>query len=183
MRNSEVDAWQLIVDAAEVNQVEIIRSELGGLLAVLHDVPRFLEILKSPAVRIDQKKEWVEATFSGHISAVLMNFLIRLIKEERFDSLAEVEKLYDQTVSQYLEEYANIVEGKVYSATPLLSLQLEQLEHLFTEKMGKQVKLTEVIDASLIGGYKVEIKSQMYDNTIGLQLQQLKESLQKVDLA
>ena len=181
-KNSEIYAWKLITNAAEVNQVEMVRAEMKEVLIALQEQPRFLEILKSPVMTIKTKKEWVKDTFLGQVSAVLVDFLIMLIEDEVFDYLAEIEKFYDETVSQYLEEYFNIVEGKVYSAIPLADIQLEKLETLFTEKIGKQVRLRSIVDVSLMGGYKVEVKSYVYDDTVVLQLHQLKESLRKVDL-
>ena len=181
-KNSEFYAWQLLSNAIEANQVETIRVEMKEIMVALQEQPRFLELLKAPVMTMEKKKEWIKETFSGQVSHVLTDFLVTLIKEDVFNRLEEIARFYDETVGRYLEAYFDIVEGNVYSATPLADFQLEKLQQLFTEKIGKQVRLTEVVDASLIGGYKVEVKSHVYDATVGLQLQQLKASLRNVDL-
>ena len=179
VNHNEVYVWQLFAHAYEGEQVEAIRKEMKNMQIILQEQPRFLEILKSPAMTIEKKKEWFKATFSDQTSTVLMDFLMTLIEEEKFDDLEEIATIYDQLVSRYLEEQFNIVEGNVYSAIPLADDQVEKLEHVFTNKLQKQVKLGSIIDSSLIAGYRVELQGRVYDDTVGLQVQQLKESLRK----
>lgn len=181
-KNSEIYAAQLFIDAASADQVEVIRTEMKKVLMALLDQPQFLDILKSPVIDVGKKKEWVKGVYLGQVSTILIDFFMTLIESDVFDRLKEIEGFYDHYVCQYLEEYFNIVEGVVYSAFPLADFELKKLENIFTEKIGKQVRLVEVVDATLLGGYKVEVKSYVYDGTIRLQLQQLKQSLRNVDL-
>jgi len=182
MRNKEIYMQRLLVGAIEANQVEVIREELKKIIAAFQDQPRFLEILKSPAMTSQKRKEWLEEAFSGEVSQTLVEFLVFLVHEEAFDHLGKIEQLYDGAIRRCLEEHFNLMEGVVYSALPLEGSQLKQLEGAFAKKFDKQVKLDQIVDSSLIGGYRVEVGGHVYDDTIDVQLQQLKESLNDVDL-
>ena len=54
--------------------------------------------------------------------------------------------------------------------------------NVFTKKLNQKVKLNVVIDSSLLGGYKVNLADVVYDNSIKLQLKNLKQSLMSVEL-
>ena len=181
-RSSEAYVWQLFVDAYEAKQVEAVRAELQVTLKALQAQPQFVEMLKNPTMAVEAKKQFMESTFADQVSNLLIAFLKTLVAEDALDYLEEIEDLYNQVVGQYLEDYLGIVEGKVYSAIPLTDFQLGTLAGVFKRVVGKQVRFTVVIDESLIGGYRVAIKNQVYDNTIKLQLKQLRESLMNADL-
>ena len=91
--------------------------------------------------------------------------------------LPVIEKVYRQTLTNYLEERYGAITGRVYSAIPLVGDQLSQLEQVFSKKFARQVKLESHIDTSLLGGYKVEINNQVFDDTVDMRMKQLKEKL------
>ena len=49
-------------------------------------------------------------------------------------------------------------------------------------KLNKKIKLNVVIDPTLLGGYKVSLGDVVYDNSIKLQLKNLKNNLLNVEL-
>lgn len=182
MQNKEAYGRRLLLATIEANQVEMVREELKKVLAVLKKQPQFLEIFKSPTMTMSKRKEWLEAAFAGEISQILMEFLVFLVDEEVFDRLDEIEAFYDETIRCCLEADFGLVEGTVYSAISLENVQLEQLEAVFSKKLNKQVTFVSVVNPSLIGGYRVEVSGHVYDDTVGVKLQQLKASLHQVNL-
>jgi len=176
-RKSEEYALDLFALAYEAKQVEEIRTELKKILALLHKETKIIEILQNPIMVIEEKKGFLEQIFSNQVNRILIDFLITLLEEGTFELLDEIEHIYDQAVKQYLEDYMGIVEGEVHSAVPLTKEQLKELTEAFKKKLDKEVRLTTFVDPSLIGGYRVNIRNKVYDDTIKLQLNQLKESL------
>ena len=181
-KSAETYVWQLFADAHEANQVEAIRTELRLLLKVLQAQPGFFQMLSNPAMAGDQQQAIIKSTFSEQISDHVVALLAALNEEDDMECLEEIEILYDQIVSQYLEEHFNILEGQVVSAIPLSDDQLKTLVGVFEKKTGKEVRFTAVVDESLIGGYQVKMRDQVYDDSVKLQLKQLKESLVNTDL-
>jgi len=178
-KNSESVALDLFALAYEGDQVEEIRQELKTLNTLLKGEPKVITILKNPNMALGKKKTFIQEMVAGEVGAILIDFVVRLIEEETFDLLDEIEFLYNQGVKQYLEDYLGIVEGEVYSAIPLTEDQMKRLIRTFEMKCGKEVRFIATVDPSLIGGYRVKIQSKVYDDTIKLQLNQLRESLDK----
>ena len=178
-KNSESYALDLFALAYEENNVEEIRQELKDLTKLLKSESKIVTIFKNPKMGVHENKKFIQEIVADQMSPLLIDFVVRLIEEEAFDLLEEIEFLYNQGVRQYLEDYLGIVEGEVYSAIPLTSEQLQRLIKTFATKLGKEVRFISIIDPSLIGGYRVKIQNKVYDDTIKLQLNQLRESLEK----
>ena len=181
-RNNEVYALNLFEKAYEAKNVEEVREEIKAVRAVLQKEPRVFGVLNNPKIGNNGKKDIIKEVFTGEISDVLVDFLCALLDDDAFGALNEIDQLYSQGVRNYLEEYLGIVEGDVYSAIPLTEIQMEKLADTFSNKLGKQVRFTSIIDKTLIGGYRVSIKDKVYDDSIKFQLGQLKETLIKSDL-
>ena len=74
-------------------------------------------------------------------------------------------------------EYLGIEVGKVYSAYPMNDEDIEKIEVAMSQKEKKKVKLNLVIDESLIGGIKVEIRNHVYDDSLSYKLESLRQEL------
>ena len=176
-RKSEEYALDLFALAYEEKQVEEVRTELKTTLSLLRKESRIIELLQNPIMMIEEKKGFLEQVFSNHVSNILTDFLTTLLTEGQLELLDEIEHIYDQAVKQYLEDHLGIVEGEVCSAVPLTEEQFKQLTETFEKELGKEVRFTTSVDPTIIGGYRVNIRNKVYDDTIKLQLNQLKESL------
>ena len=120
----------------------------------------------------------IKNVFSKDASQILVNFLMVLIDKDRISLLNEIMVAYNQLVNQHL----GILEGTVYSAVDLSKEHLTRLTYTFTKKLSKKIKLNVVIDPTLLGGYKVSLGDVVYDNSIKLQLKNLKNNLLNVEL-
>ena len=178
-KNSESYALDLFALAYDENKVEEVRQELKTLITLLKGEPMMITILKNPKMVLGEKKKFLQEGVAREMSSILIDFVMRLIEEEALDLLDHIAFLYNQGVRQYLEDYLGIVEGEVYSAVPLTEDQMKRLTQTFERKCGKEVRFIATVDPSLIGGYRVKIQSKVYDDTIKLQLNQLRESLEK----
>ena len=175
-------AQRLFVRAYQADKITNIREELTQLKRAIHEQPAFLELLNSPQVAINEKKAWVTETFAPTIDALLLTLFEELIEADFSHGFGATRQQFEQLVKVYLEEHFNIVEGTVHSAVPLTDEQLALLEATFSKKLKQEVRLAQVVDPALIAGYKVEIKSHLYDDTVALQIKNLRASLEQVDL-
>ena len=183
MNNSRATeyAQSLFIASFKANKITEVREQLTQLLTAVSKQPAFLELLNSPQVSVDEKKAWLTKTFATEIDALILTLLERLVVDDFLNGFWEVGQQFDQLVKEYLEEHFNIVEGTVHSAVPLADNQLELLESTFSKKLNQEVRLTSVVNPDLIAGYKVEIKSYLYDDTVALQIKNLRASLEQID--
>lgn len=170
---------QALFDAAlETNVLEDIKNDFVIIRSVMKEQPQFMELLTLPKLDKNNKKELIKTLFSKDASQILVNFLMVLIDKDRINLLTEIIVAYNELVNQHF----GILEGTVYSAVALSEGQLTQLTYAFTKKLNQKVKLNVEIDSSLLGGYKVNLGNVVYDNSIKLQLKNLKNNLLNVEL-
>ncbi|CUM76189.1 MAG: F0F1 ATP synthase subunit delta [Turicibacter sanguinis] len=164
--------------ALEENVLEEVKNDFNVIVSSIKEQPQFLNVLTLPKLDKEEKKQLIKSIFSSNTPQISVNFLMVLIDKDRIDLLNEIVVAFNQMVN----EHFGIVEGTVYSAVPLSDAQLNQLTYVFTKKLNQKVKLNVVIDPSLLGGYKVNLGDVVYDNTIKLQLKNLKQNLMNVEL-
>ena len=91
----------------------------------------------------------------------------------------------DDIVKSYINlsnQYLGIEEGMIYTPYELTDQQIQDIEKAISQKENKKVTLKVSIDPSLLGGYKVNLGNVVYDNSIKLQLKNLKNNLLNVEL-
>ena len=81
---------------------------------------------------------------------------------------------------RYNEAYG-IAEAQVVSASELDEAQQAALKAKLEELSGKQVVLHLNVDASLIGGLRVDLEGRRYDNSIRTRLDRMRRSLMETE--
>ncbi|MDF7663318.1 F0F1 ATP synthase subunit delta [Bifidobacterium sp. ESL0763] len=67
----------------------------------------------------------------------------------------------------------------VTTATPLNEAQTQKLASHFGKQVGRPVHINSVVDASVLGGMRVQIGDDVTDNTVAAQLEQLHRSVRE----
>ncbi|WEV42191.1 F0F1 ATP synthase subunit delta [Bifidobacterium sp. ESL0682] len=65
----------------------------------------------------------------------------------------------------------------VTTATPLDEAQIKRLVSIYSAKLGRPVHIDSTVDPSVIGGMRVQVGSDVTDNTVAAQLSQLKRKV------
>ena len=151
----------------------LIFTQLDDISALLKQQPAFIRLLCSRAVERPKRLAIIDETFSGRAHPYVVNFMKLLVEKEHFDAFL----LCAQWFHQRYNEDNGIVEAHVTSAVALEKEELAALRVKLAHIAGRQVKLITSVDASLIGGVRVEMDGRRYDNTIQDRLGRLKRSL------
>ena len=161
-------------------------KEMGTLVTVKQDMAllgktmsenRDLRLLlRNPIVKHDKKLAILTAIFQGKVSDVTMQFFTILTQKNRESAL---ESMGTEFQAQY-----NVMQGiqtaQVTSATPLTPALRDELEQLVIKQTGlTEVKLTEKVDPSLIGGFVLRVGDQQIDDSVRTSLRKLRTSLQE----
>ena len=67
----------------------------------------------------------------------------------------------------------------VTSTNTVIQENLNKLKKALEKKINKTLDLTNVVDESIIGGFKICLENSIYDSTINTRLNKLKETLLK----
>lgn len=65
----------------------------------------------------------------------------------------------------------------VTTATPLTPEQIGRLSHIYSSRLGRAVHINSVVDATVLGGMRVQVGDEVSDNTVVAQLQQLRRKV------
>lgn len=157
----------------DTNQVALFDEQLMTIQAVIDkDALHFFGSFRVSKV---SKKDLLKHVFDAQLCREIYHLLCLLVDKHQMQHVGDIAYYYHQLTNDYL----NIVEGVAYSYVALTTDELTTIETSFKQRLNKEVKLSNELDQDLIGGVKVVIKDQVYDDSISYRLSQLKDTLLK----
>ena len=149
-----------------------VSQEFGQLVTLYNTDMELRDYLLDPRIKLDKKQALFKSIFEGRLSKNLLNFVLLLLAKNRMEGFP---RIYQQFI-QLADEKANILDMKVITAFPLDEDQLNKIKEKFRNKFNaSSVKVTEIVDASIIGGVKVIIGDKVYDGSIKGRIESLTE--------
>ncbi len=123
--------------------------------------------MSSTSVTHEEKKELVKELTNDY--QYYMNWLFLAID-------AGKSKYIKHFINEYINLYNqenNIVKGYAWTTTPLDQSSIKKIEKATSKKINKEVMIENKIDKEIIGGIKLEIGDDIWDNSIKNKLLQL----------
>lgn len=159
--------------AKDKDLLKDIYIDLSLIHATLKPVKEFHNIMSSPIIKEEKKRNLFIAVFKDVVKPISLNFLIFLVNKNReaylFDIIRNYEKLY--------RNENNIKE--VIVITPFeINTQIEQkLTQIVKNLFNASSEINHIIDDNMIGGIKVCIDNLLLDMSIRTQLEEIKKTL------
>lgn len=151
-------------------------AELSEIAGIFRDNPDYLRLLGSRAVSLEERLKIVGDTFAGRAHPYLVNFMKILIQRGRIDAYFDCVQWFSE---RYNDDFG-IVEARVTTAVELSQERMAALKAKLDEMTGKNVVIIPKVDPALLGGVRVEMNGQKFDNTIQNRLERLKHSLTRM---
>jgi F-type H+-transporting ATPase subunit delta len=161
--------------AVEAKTLEATGAEVKTLGDLFQQVPLLTEFLDSPNLSRKAKLETLRKAFDGPPSKYFQNFLDLVLRKGRQVILPDVWEAF----RQFWEEHNSRIDVTVTSAVALSESQKRALEAALAKRTGKTIVLKSLLDASVLGGLKVQIGHQLVDATVAGKLRAMKEALLK----
>lgn len=162
--------------AEEENNTLEIYSEISEMSNLIKTNTSLYDVLRSPFISRDEKRNVANEIFAGKVSKNSKNFLMVLIDNNRTTEFESVVLAY----KDMLNDKQNVSEGKVITAIPLTNEQISELEEKLSARYNKSIKLVNEISEDIIGGVLVKIGNEEIDGTVKSRLGNLKEVLSQV---
>lgn len=162
--------------ALETDRLEQFQKEFDFFAQALMDYPEFFEIIKTPKINFEEKKEIITETFKDSISAEMLNFLKVVLDKKRGSELLNIKRDFDRRV----DEHNNILNASVESVIPLTDEQLEILSQNLEKITGKNVVLVSSLNPALVGGLVVKMGDQIIDGSVKFKLESMLEGLTQI---
>ena len=156
-----------VLEAVDAD-VALIRESLDGA----RELERFFE---SPIISREKKASSVRALFADRIQELTLNFLLLMISKGR-------EHMFPAVVDAYQalrDEQTGFVAVTARVAQPIDGEEEAALASAIEAKLDKKVRLSVVVDTSILGGVIVEIGDTVYDGSFVNQLKSLRQRLEE----
>ncbi len=157
--------------AGEKNSLEKISKDILMINNTLDGSKELRSVLQSPVIKPEKKQAIIKDLFAEKVDHESLNFLNFIIEKNREDLLYGITKRF----MRLSDEHAGIMNGKVTSAVELDDLQRSNIKKRLEEYTNKKVRLSYVLDRSIIGGFIVKIEDTVLDASVRHQLEILKE--------
>ena len=165
-------AIALLEIAIEQNKTEEFRKEVKILKNIFQNSPEFCEILCDVNIDLAKKYSMIDKIFASANSDIL-SFVKVIIKNNRAHYLY---KIFKESLYRF-DDYLEIQEGKLILSKEMSEKEKEKIIKSIEKNEGVRLELEEVIDPSILGGFIVTLKDNVYDASLKTKLQNLKESL------
>ena len=164
-------AKSLLGLAIEQNSVEQVSEDMKLFTKVVEQNKSFELMLHNPIIRHDKKRDILEKLFKGKVSALTLSIFDIITRKNREPLLASIAR---EIQNQY-NEYKGIGKATITTATALDAKLRAEFEKMVKELSHKKtVELAEKVDASLIGGFVLNVGDRQIDASIKSKLKSLK---------
>ena len=159
--------------AREENLLQQVEKDLSELDQYLKASDEFENLLASPVVHANKKREVFDDLFGKQFHPKTMDFIRLLLEKNREYLLPEIIEYFHQL----LDEKNGIIRGQLLTAYPFSEAQLELLNKHLNQITTKKVILTQDVDKELLGGFIVQMDDTVIDSSLKNQLLKLRENL------
>ena len=171
-------AFALLEVAKEKNLVEEYRKDILSIYEALKANTDFARLLSATNIDKEERYRVIEKVLNKFDTEII-NYVKVIIKNNRGYYLTKILK---ETVYRF-DDYLNIEEGKLITAYELTEDQIHKITASLEGVLNKKVSLKVIVDSSLIGGFKVMLKNDIYDATVIRKVHNIKKMLLKKEEA
>lgn len=158
--------------AIEQKKVESVVGDMHFLLQTSKEARDFQLLIDSPIINSDKKIAIFKLVFE-QFEEITMSFVELITKNRREDYLPAIAAEFDAQV----KAYKGIVPITLTSAVALEQSTKDKILAKVQSSIEGTLEVTEVIDASLIGGFMVKMGDTQIDASVSNQINNLKQRL------
>jgi F-type H+-transporting ATPase subunit delta len=161
--------------ASEQSALKAYFSLFKDLKDVVINNDLFLKFLGNEFYGQSDKEQFIDQVFPVTTWLLIPSMLKVMLAYRRMTLLPLV---IDQAMLM-LQNLLKQQEGLIYSAFPLTTQQIQDLQTVMSGHMKQPVTLTAVIDTNILGGFRIDIGDKVFDASVVSQLASLKQMLLK----
>ncbi len=163
--------------AEEAGITGTVLEELEAVASLLGSNPEYLALLDSPTVQTDEKISMAEKAF-GQANVYLLNFIKILVESKCLSELPKISEVF----SALYDEKNGILRANAVSAVPLSAKQSDKIRASLEKRTGKSVVLTNTVDASIIGGVRLDFGTEQIDKSVSSSLKAIGTLISGTDI-
>ncbi len=160
--------------AAEERALDRLASDFTSLKLLLSQSEDLRQLVRSPVISREQQSAAIDAVLMKAGAADLTRKLVLLLaKKRRLFVLADVIASFEQLLARHRGEIA----ADVTSARELSAEETAELKRILKDRFGREPRLTNHVDRSLLGGLVLKVGSRMIDSSLRTKLETLRANM------
>lgn len=165
-------AIALLQLSIEKGKPEEYRKEVKCIREILRENKDFLSVIDNVNLSLEEKYSIIDKVFASANEDV-KTFIKIIIRNGRAFYLYDI---FKETLYRF-DDYLNIEEGKIYCTKDLSDEDIQKAIKAIEKKTNKTLEIEKVIDETLLGGFKIKIKDNVYDASLKKRVKMLKDEL------
>lgn len=161
----------LLMLAKENGKEQVFADALTLAADVFYENPAYLDLLASPVISKDTRKELLREAFGETLPMEITACIALMCDNGHIREFAAVQETY----MEQFHILSKTTVATITSAAPLSDDEKAALLQQISTGTGHTVRATYMVDPTLIGGVKVEMDGCIIDGTIKHRLRELKE--------
>ena len=160
--------------AQEERAVEAVERDFGALKDLIAGSADLARLVKAPVFTRDDQKKGIDAVLRAIEAAPLtVRFVLMLASKRRLFALTDIIAAFNTMVGKMRGE----VDASVTSARPLGGAEVEELKRVLKAKLGRDARLEQKVDPTLLGGLVVKVGSRMIDSSLRTKLSGIRAAM------
>jgi F-type H+-transporting ATPase subunit delta len=144
-----------------------------AILAAAERDERMRSVLMNPRVTAQQKKEIFYAVGGDRLDETVKSLVSVVVDSHREVLIGQIEEQFDELK----REHEKVVRARITSAQPLTDSQRADIVGALERRYGKKVEAELDVDASLLGGARVQVGDQVIHASVRDALAQMATAL------
>jgi F-type H+-transporting ATPase subunit delta len=149
-----------------------VEAQLRAVVEVLHFDVEVKQFILAPRISKSDKLNVLRGALKGKVSEAVMNMVELLVERGRTEIFAELLATYVKIEGDAL----GIGYATAYSAYSLNQEEQDSVAAEFSQLTNRKIRVSNVVDKSLLGGLKVVIGDTLYDGSLAGKLERLEKS-------
>lgn len=160
--------------ADEAKSLDAVSSDLARLRALVEGSADMARFVRSPVFSRDEQGKAIGAILDRlGVSQLTKNFIGLLAQKRRLFALQGIVTAFDALVAARKGETS----ASVVSAKPLSAAQRAALQSALKTSIKREIRMTESVDPSLLGGLVVKVGSRQIDSSLKSKLARLERAM------
>lgn len=166
-------ATSLVELATKQGILSEVENDVRAFLATLEGSRDLSNLLKSPIIYGDKKRNILHKLFGSSFNKLTLSFIDLVVRKKR-------EVIFDTILREFVsqvDETRNRLSAKLTLAQPVSKEVVEKLIAYLEKTTGKSVEVDTQIDPDILGGFVVKYGDRLIDASVASQLQSLEKHL------
>ncbi len=157
--------------ALEKKILNEINNDMILIDSVVKQSKELIHLLRNPVLKPKKKKAILKAIFENKVQNVTLKFLYILTDNGREAYISDVAEEFQELYN----EYNNIITANLTTAVKVEKDVMKRIVDLIEKETKATVKLKEVVDENIIGGFVLDYDDFEYDASIRHKIKKLKK--------